>query len=56
MSSEDFRKRTGEWKDTPDFSEAGWTDFEKRLDYVVGDINDPKFYPRLRVRLKEMQN
>src|SRR3984893_16626760 len=59
MSSEEFRKKTGEAaaksKDTRDFSESGWTDFETRLHYMVGDINDPKFYPQLRVRLEEME-
>src|ERR1700724_3835703 len=59
MSSAAFRKKTGEAaaksKDTRDFSESGWTDFETRLHYMVGDINDPKFYPQLRVRLEEME-
>src|ERR1700691_6249924 len=59
MSSEEFRKRSGEAaaksKDTRDFSDSGWEDFEQRLHYMVGDINDPKFYPRLRVRLEEME-
>ncbi len=59
MSSEEFRKKTGEGaaksKDTRDFSESGWTDFETRLNYMVGDINDPEFYPRLRARLEEME-
>jgi glucose-6-phosphate 1-dehydrogenase len=59
MSSEEFRKKTAEAaaksKDTRDFSESGWTDFETRLNYLVGNINDPKFYPRLRVRLEEME-
>src|ERR1700694_1683088 len=59
MSSEEFRKKTGEAaaksKDTRDFSESGWTDFEARLHYMVGDINDPKFYPQLRVRLEAME-
>src|SRR5258707_3621599 len=59
MSSEEFRKKNGETaaksKDTRDFSESGWTDFETRLNYMAGDINDPKFYPRLRVRLEEME-
>jgi glucose-6-phosphate 1-dehydrogenase len=59
MSSEEFRKKTGQAaaksKDTRDFSESGWTDFETRLHYMAGDINDPKFYPQLRVRLEEMQ-
>jgi glucose-6-phosphate 1-dehydrogenase len=59
MSSEEFRKKTGEAaaksKDTRDFSELGWADFEHRLHYMVGDINDPKFYPQLRLRLEEME-
>ena len=59
MSSEEFRKKTGEGaaksKDTRDFSESGWTDFETQLNYMVGDINDPNFYAQLRVRLEEME-
>ena len=59
MSSEEFRKKTGEAaaksKDTRDFSESGWADFETRLHYIVGDINDPNFYPQLRIRLEEME-
>jgi glucose-6-phosphate 1-dehydrogenase len=59
MSSEEFRKKTGEAvaksKDTRDFSGPGWADFEHRLHYMVGDINDPKFYPQLRLRLEEME-
>src|SRR5216683_2053910 len=42
MSSEEFRRKTGEAaaksKDTRDFSESGWADFETRLRYIVGDI------------------
>ncbi len=59
MSSEEFRKKTGEAaaqsKDTRDFSESGWTDFERRLHYMVGDINDRKFYQQLRGRLEGME-
>ena len=59
MNSEEFRKKAGEAaaksKDTRDFSEPGWADFEQRLNYMVGDINDPKFYPQLRVRLEDME-
>src|SRR6201981_3739649 len=59
MSPEEFRKKTGEAaaksKDTRDFSDSGWENFEQRLHCMVGDINDPKFYPRLRVRLEEME-
>jgi glucose-6-phosphate 1-dehydrogenase len=59
MRSEEFRKKTGEAaaksKDTRNFSEPRWADFEHRLHYMVGDINDSKFYSQLRVRLEEME-
>src|SRR5438876_8806093 len=59
MSSQEFRKKNGEAaaksKDTRDFSESGWEDFEQRLHYMIGDINDPNFYPCLRDRLQEME-
>src|ERR1700692_1892616 len=58
MSSEEFRKKTGEAaaksKDTRNFSESGWTDFEARLHYMAGDIHDSNFYAQLRVRLEGM--
>jgi glucose-6-phosphate 1-dehydrogenase len=58
MSSEEFRKKTGEAaaksKDTRDFSESRWEEFEQRLHYMLGDINDPNFYLQLRNRLAEM--
>ena len=54
MSSEEFRKKIEEAaaksRDTRGFSESGWENFEQRLQYMVGDINDPSFYPRLRDR------
>jgi glucose-6-phosphate 1-dehydrogenase len=59
MNSEEFRKKIGEAaaksKDTRDFSASGWTDFETRLNYMVGDINNPTFYSRLRNQLEEME-
>jgi glucose-6-phosphate 1-dehydrogenase len=59
MSSEEFRKKNGQAaaksKDTRDFSESRWEDFEQRLHYMVGDINDPNFYSQLRGRLEEME-
>jgi len=59
MSSEEFRKKTGEAaaksKDTRDFSDSGWADFETSLQYMEGDINNPGFYPQLRNRLEEME-
>src|ERR1700685_3766218 len=60
MSAEKFRKKSGEAaaksKDTRDFSESGWKDFQTRLHYMVGDINDSNFYAQLRVRLEAMEN
>jgi glucose-6-phosphate 1-dehydrogenase len=59
MSSEEFRGKTGEAaaksKDTRDFSESGWSDFQRRLHYMVGDIHNPNFYPQLRNQLEEME-
>ena len=59
MNSEEFRKRTGEAvaksKDTRDFNQSRWTEFERRLHYMVGDINDPMFYLQLRIRLEQME-
>src|SRR3989441_4928231 len=59
MNSGEVRKKTGDAaaksKDTRDFSESGWEDFEQRLHYMLGDINDPNFYPQLRIRLQEME-
>lgn len=58
MSSEEFRKKMRESasksKDTRDFSEERWQDFERRLHYLVGDINDPAFYSQLKSKLEEM--
>src|SRR5260370_4428715 len=59
MSSEEFRKKTGEAaaksKDTRDFSESRWADFATRLPYVWADIDDPNFYPPLPTRLEDMR-
>src|SRR5437899_12419959 len=44
MTSEEFRARMQEAaavsKETLNFSEAQWADFEKRFCYFVGDLND----------------
>jgi glucose-6-phosphate 1-dehydrogenase len=59
MNSEVFRVRMHDAaalsKEARNFSEAHWTDFAKRLSYVVGDPNDAGFYPRLRAQLEEMR-
>ncbi len=59
MRSEDFRAKVREAlagsSDARDFTESGWREFEKRLNYFVGDINDGQFYNRLRDQLDQMQ-
>ncbi|HEX5226226.1 MAG TPA: glucose-6-phosphate dehydrogenase [Bryobacteraceae bacterium] len=58
MSSEQFRAKMREGaaksNDARDFNEAQWKEFEQRLHYFVGDINDGKFFDKLRERLGEM--
>ena len=59
MSSEEFRAKLKESAaqsgDTRGFNEAQWKEFEKRLHYFVGDLNDNQFFVRLRQRLGEME-
>jgi glucose-6-phosphate 1-dehydrogenase len=59
MSAEEFRTRMHEAaaasRETHNFSEAQWAEFEKRLFYLIGDPNERKFYPRLRAQLEEMR-
>jgi glucose-6-phosphate 1-dehydrogenase len=59
ITSEQFRIRMHDAaaasKDARNYSEAQWTEFEKRLFYLAGDANDPKFYPRLLAQLEEMR-
>jgi glucose-6-phosphate 1-dehydrogenase len=59
LTSEEFRARlrgpaADALKDR-DFTLERWADFEKRLFYLAGDANDPKFYLQLRARLEEMR-
>lgn len=58
MSSEEFRAKLRESaaksSDTRDFNESHWKEFEQRLHYFVGDLNDEQFYRRLQERLGEM--
>ncbi len=42
-------------KDARSFTEEGWRDFADRLHYLVGDANQPDFYPRLKAKIQEMQ-
>jgi glucose-6-phosphate 1-dehydrogenase len=59
MTSEEFRARLRDSaatsKEARDFTPEQWADFEKRLSYMPGDVNDINFYPRLRARLDEMR-
>jgi glucose-6-phosphate 1-dehydrogenase len=60
MTSEEFRAKlresTSKAGDTRDFSDAHWHEFENRLHYLAGDINDDQFYGRLRDQLNKMQS
>jgi len=59
MTSEEFRSKLRESAskagDTRDFSDSHWHEFESRLHYFAGDVNDARFYTGLRDRLDEMQ-
>ena len=59
MTSEEFRARmrnaAAVAKDTRDFTAKQWADFEKRLFYLAGDVNDPAFYRRLGDELERMR-
>jgi glucose-6-phosphate 1-dehydrogenase len=59
MTSEEFRVRmhgaATVSKEARDFTEEQWSDFEKRLFYLVGDPNDRDFYPRLGAQLEQMR-
>jgi len=58
MTSEEFRVRlrgaAAISKEARDFTEGQWSDFQKRLFYLVGDPNEADFYPRLSAQLEEM--
>ncbi len=59
MTSDEFRSKLRESAsksgDARDFTDRQWEDFEKRLHYFAGDINDEQFYARLRDQLDKMQ-
>ncbi len=60
MTSEEFRSKlsesTSKSGDTRDFSDNQWHEFEKRLHYFAGDVNDDQFYTRLGDHLGKMQS
>ena len=59
LSDDEFRERMHEGaahsKDARNYSEDGWSDFAKRLHYLVGDANKPEFYPELKKKMAAMQ-
>src|ERR1700675_1773003 len=59
MSSETFRDKMREAvaasSEARGYSESSWHEFENRLQYLVGDINDNQFYPHLRDHLEQME-
>jgi len=60
LDDEEFRKRLHDGaassKDTRDFSEEGWQEFAERLHYLIGDANQRDFFPKLKAKIREMQN
>src|SRR3954453_1636212 len=58
MTTEEFRAQmkesTANSKDARKFSEERWQQFESRLQYMAGDINDENFYRDLGKKLEEM--
>jgi len=59
LSDDEFRERMHEGaahsKDARNYSEDGWSDFARRLHYLVGDANKPEFYPELKKKIAAMQ-
>src|SRR5207253_3758152 len=58
LSDEDFRKIAKEGiakYSRQKIDEKVWQDFEKRLFYVAGSIDDPKAYTALRRRLEQIE-
>jgi len=59
MNTEEFRAAMREAastsKDARKFSDWNWEEFEKRLYYIPGDINDPKFYDTLKAQIQDLE-
>jgi glucose-6-phosphate 1-dehydrogenase len=58
MTDEDFRRQmynaAKSAKDTRNFDEEKWRDFEKRLTYIVGDPNNDEMLDELHAHLEQM--
>ena len=59
LTTEEFRKQMKEFasksKDARKFSDERWAQFESRLHYLSGDLNDAAFYPELGKKLDELR-
>ncbi len=59
MTDRQFRSKMGEAasksSEARDFDSHCWQDFENRLHYLPGDINQPEFFHKLRAHLEQMQ-
>ncbi|HYL75611.1 MAG TPA: glucose-6-phosphate dehydrogenase [Bryobacteraceae bacterium] len=59
MTGQQFRSKMGEAasksSEARDFDSHCWQDFERRLHYLPGDINQPEFFHKLRAHLEQMQ-
>jgi glucose-6-phosphate 1-dehydrogenase len=59
LTDDQFRDRMHEGaansKDARNYSESGWSEFARRLHYLIGDANRPDFYPQLKSKIAEMQ-
>jgi glucose-6-phosphate 1-dehydrogenase len=59
LTDDQFRDRMHEGaaksKDARNYSENGWSEFAKRLHYLVGDANQSGFYALLKNKIAELQ-
>jgi glucose-6-phosphate 1-dehydrogenase len=59
LSEEEFGERLREGTatsgDTRNFTGEGWKDFAQRVHFLVGDANQPEFYPQLKAKIEELQ-
>ncbi len=59
MTTEEFRQQmkesTANSKDARKFSDEKWAQFEQRLHYIAGDLNDANFYQELGKKLDAMR-
>ncbi len=60
MTTEEFRTSMREAastsKDARKFSDWNWEEFEKRLSYLPGDINEHGFYDKLKQQMDELES